>query len=217
VLLSGGDPLSLSDRRLAPLVRELEAIPHLRRLRIHTRLPVVLPERVDADLLAWLADCRLTRVLVIHANHARELDGPVHQALSEIRKTGTHLLNQAVLLRGVNDSVAALAELSEALIDTGVQPYYLHLLDRVAGTAHFEVPRPRPWPCWARCRRACPATWCRASPARKRAPPPSTGCIPETARRFTPWLGILPLQNPGRRTLLEGECHPSRPGPPGTA
>jgi L-lysine 2,3-aminomutase len=140
VLLSGGDPLSLSDRRLAPLVRELEAIPHLRRLRIHTRLPVVLPERVDAELLAWLADCRLTRVLVIHANHARELDAGVHQALTEIRNTGTLLLNQAVLLRGVNDSVAALAELSTALVDTGVQPYYLHLLDRVAGTAHFEVP-----------------------------------------------------------------------------
>lgn len=140
VLLSGGDPLSLSDRRLGPLVRELAAIPHLKRLRIHSRLPVVLPERVNGDLLAWLADCRLTRVLVIHANHARELDAPVHQALSEIRNTGTHLLNQAVLLRGVNDSVTALAELSTALIDTGVQPYYLHLLDRVAGTAHFEVP-----------------------------------------------------------------------------
>lgn len=140
VLLSGGDPLALSDRRLAPLVRELEAIPHLRRLRIHTRLPVVLPERVDADLLAWLGDCRLTRVLVIHANHARELDGEVGEALAELRKTGTLLLNQAVLLRGVNDSTAALAGLSEALIESGVQPYYLHLLDRVAGTAHFEVP-----------------------------------------------------------------------------
>ena len=140
VLLSGGDPLSLSDRRLAELVRQLESIPHLKRLRIHSRLPVVLPERVDADLLAWLAGTRLTRVLVIHANHARELDDRVGQALAEIRKTGTQLLNQAVLLRGVNDTLAALADLSETLIDYGVQPYYLHLLDRVAGTAHYEVP-----------------------------------------------------------------------------
>jgi EF-P beta-lysylation protein EpmB len=140
VLLSGGDPLSLSDRRLVGLVRQLEAIPHLKRLRIHTRLPVVLPERVDANLLAWLADCRLTRVLVIHANHAREIDARVTGALAELGRTGTLLLNQAVLLRGVNDDVSALADLSETLIETGVQPYYLHLLDRVAGTAHFEVP-----------------------------------------------------------------------------
>ena len=140
VLLSGGDPLALSDRRLAGLVRQLEAIPHLKRLRIHTRLPVVLPERVNADLLAWLADCRLTRVLVIHANHAQEIDAPVTGALAELRRTGTQLLNQAVLLRGVNDTVTALSDLSETLIGAGVQPYYLHLLDRVAGTAHYEVP-----------------------------------------------------------------------------
>jgi EF-P beta-lysylation protein EpmB len=140
VLLSGGDPLSLNDRRLAGLVRQLEAIPHLKRLRIHSRLPVVLPERVDDGLLAWLADSRLTRVLVIHANHAREIDASVAAALSALRGTGTQLLNQAVLLRGVNDSPEALADLSEALIAAGVQPYYLHLLDRVSGTAHFEVP-----------------------------------------------------------------------------
>lgn len=140
VLLSGGDPLSLSDRRLAALARELDAIPHLERLRIHTRLPVVLPERVDDDLLGWLGTGRLTRVMVIHANHAREIDGTVSAALGALAGVGVRLLNQAVLLRGVNDHADRLAELSETLIRGGVMPYYLHLLDPVAGAAHFTVP-----------------------------------------------------------------------------
>jgi L-lysine 2,3-aminomutase len=139
VILSGGDPLTLPDARLAELARRLAAIPHLRRLRVHTRLPVVLPERVDAALLDWLCGTRLAPVLVIHANHANELDGAVRDALGRLRARGVALLNQSVLLRGVNDTAGALAGLSEALFDAGVLPYYLHLLDRVAGAAHFDV------------------------------------------------------------------------------
>jgi len=145
VILSGGDPLAASDERLEALVRELEAIPHLRRLRVHSRNPIVLPERVDDGLLGWLAPAsrRLDRVLVVHANHARELDAAVAAALGRLRAAGVTLLNQSVLLAGVNDSVEALADLSRALVGVGVLPYYLHLLDRVAGAAHFEVPEER--------------------------------------------------------------------------
>jgi EF-P beta-lysylation protein EpmB len=140
VILSGGDPLVLPDERLAGLARALERIPHLRRLRVHTRLPVVLPERVDGPLLDWLCGTRLQPVVVIHANHAAELDDAVRAALHALRARGVSLLNQAVLLRGVNDSVAAQAALSEALFAAGVLPYYLHALDPVAGAAHFAVP-----------------------------------------------------------------------------
>jgi EF-P beta-lysylation protein EpmB len=140
VILSGGDPLSLSDRRLAELVARLDAIPHLTRLRIHTRQPVVLPSRVDDALLAWLGATRLRTVVVLHANHARELDREVRAACARLAATGATLLNQSVLLRGVNDSAGALADLSEALFAAGVLPYYLHQLDRVAGAAHFAVP-----------------------------------------------------------------------------
>jgi EF-P beta-lysylation protein EpmB len=140
VILSGGDPLLLEDGRLEQLVRRLEALPHLRRLRIHTRVPVVLPERVDAPLLAWLGATRLQKVVVIHANHPREVDDSVAAALERLRGAGATLLNQAVLLRGVNDHAPTLARLSEALFALGVLPYYLHLLDRVSGAAHFEVP-----------------------------------------------------------------------------
>ena len=139
VILSGGDPLALSDSRLAVLAEGLDRIAHLQRLRIHTRLPIVLPERVDAALLAWLGATRLKPVMVLHANHAREFDTSVDSALARLRATGVCLLNQSVLLRGVNDSVAALRALSERLFRAGVLPYYLHLLDRVQGAAHFEV------------------------------------------------------------------------------
>lgn len=139
VILSGGDPLSLSDRRLRQLSDALEALPHIRRLRIHTRQPVVLPERVDAGLIAWLNDVRLQKVVVLHVNHAREIDASVEQACRELAATGATLLNQSVLLAGVNDSAGALADLSESLIGAGVVPYYLHLLDRVSGASHFEV------------------------------------------------------------------------------
>jgi len=140
VILSGGDPLTLSDRRLQALVDELAAIPHLQRLRVHTRLPIMDPARINETLLRWLTGSRLTPVLVIHANHANEIDAEVTAALVRLREGGVTLLNQAVLMRGVNDDVDALAALSERLFAVGVLPYYLHLLDRVQGAAHFEVP-----------------------------------------------------------------------------
>jgi len=143
VILSGGDPLMLPDRRLAALAERIAAIPHIRRLRIHTRMPVVLPERVDEALVEWLGRCPVPVVVVVHANHPNEIDGTVTRALGALRATGATLLNQAVLLCGVNDSVEALAELSRRLADCGVLPYYLHLLDRVAGAAHFEVAEDR--------------------------------------------------------------------------
>jgi len=139
VILSGGDPLSLATSKLAELTDALAAIPHVRRLRIHSRLPVVLPERVDAGLLHWLGALPWPVAVVIHANHANEFDAAVDGALARLRNAGATLLNQAVLLRGVNDSVDALAALSERAYAAGVLPYYLHQLDRVAGTAHFEV------------------------------------------------------------------------------
>ena len=139
VLLSGGDPLSLSNGKLAELTGALADIPHLRRLRIHSRLPIVVPERVDDGLMGWLSTLPWPVTLVVHANHANEFDGTVDAALGRLRAAGVHLLNQAVLLRGVNDSVDALAALSERGFRAGVLPYYLHQLDRVAGVAHFEV------------------------------------------------------------------------------
>ena len=140
VILSGGDPFSLATSRLAELTEALAGIGHLKRLRIHTRLPVVLPERVDAPLLQWLAGLPWPVAVVIHANHANEFDASVDSALVGLRDAGARLLNQAVLLRGVNDSVEALADLGERSFAAGVLPYYLHQLDRVAGAAHFEVP-----------------------------------------------------------------------------
>ena len=139
VLLSGGDPLSLSNGKLAELTGALADIPHLRRLRIHSRLPIVVPERVDDGLMGWLSALPWPATLVVHANHANEFDGAVDAALGRLRAAGVHLLNQAVLLRGVNDDIDALAALSERGFRAGVLPYYLHQLDRVAGVAHFEV------------------------------------------------------------------------------
>lgn len=139
VILSGGDPLTLVDDTLAQLAAQLNAIPHLRRLRVHTRLPVMIPERVCDSLINWLAGGRLSPIVVLHANHANELDSRVGDACRRLARAGVVLLNQAVLLRGVNDSADALAELSERLADCRVTPYYLHQLDRVAGAAHFEV------------------------------------------------------------------------------
>ncbi len=140
IILSGGDPLALSDARLAALTEQLAAIPHVRRLRIHTRLPIVLPSRINDEFRAWLSASPLQKVAVIHANHAHEIDGDTAAALRALQDCGVTLLNQAVLLRGVNDSVAAQAALSEALFAAGVLPYYLHVLDRVQGAAHFDIP-----------------------------------------------------------------------------
>jgi EF-P beta-lysylation protein EpmB len=143
VILSGGDPLLLDDRPLARLVADLGAIPHLRRLRIHSRLPVVLPSRLTAALTALLAASRLAVSLVIHANHASELDDAVARGLAEIAGSVPLRFNQAVLLRGVNDDADVLAALSERLIDLGITPYYLHLLDPVRGAAAFAVSEAR--------------------------------------------------------------------------
>lgn len=138
-IFSGGDPLAANDRQLAWLVGELEQIPHLKRLRIHTRLPVVIPDRVDSALLDWLESTRLQKVVVLHINHANEIDSAVIEACTRLKNANVTLLNQSVLLRGVNNSVSALAELSERLFDAGILPYYLHALDPVQGAAHFDV------------------------------------------------------------------------------
>jgi len=139
VILSGGDPLSLPDRLLASLSGSLEKIPHVKRLRIHTRLPVMLPERLTGELLRWLTGSRLQAVLVFHINHPREVSNAFARQLTQLSGKGVTLLNQTVLLKGVNDEVETLTALSEALFSAGILPYYLHLLDRVQGAAHFEV------------------------------------------------------------------------------
>ena len=139
VLLSGGDPLSLSTAKLADLTRQLASLPHIKRLRIHSRLPVVLPARIDEAFIEWMSNLPWPVTFVIHANHANEFDREVDAALARLRDAGATLLNQAVLLRGVNDSVDPLADLSERGFRAGVLPYYLHQLDRVQGAAHFEV------------------------------------------------------------------------------
>ena len=139
IILSGGDPLALNNARLGEILRSLAGIPHIRRIRLHTRVPVVLPERIDAELLKLLRTTGRPVVTVIHANHANEIDAGVTAALQELRGVSAALLNQSVLLRGVNDSADALTALSEKLFSAGVLPYYLHQLDRVAGAAHFLV------------------------------------------------------------------------------
>jgi EF-P beta-lysylation protein EpmB len=139
LILSGGDPLTLSDAVLSRLTLDFAQIPHLTRLRIHSRLPVVLPQRVTDAMLGWFATTRLQPVMVMHANHPREISLEVVDACARMRAAGVRLFNQSVLLSGVNDDVATLAELSETLFAAGVQPYYLHALDRVQGAAHFLV------------------------------------------------------------------------------
>lgn len=139
VILSGGDPLSLPDRQLAWLCGQIEQIPHIRRLRLHTRLPIVIPQRVCDSLLDWLAPTRLQKVVVVHCNHPQELDEPVKQALHRLTEARVTLLNQSVLLANVNDHANTLANLSETLFAAGVLPYYLHMLDRVRGSQHFDV------------------------------------------------------------------------------
>ncbi|HSH27438.1 MAG TPA: EF-P beta-lysylation protein EpmB [Wenzhouxiangella sp.] len=139
VILSGGDPLMLPTRRLRELTRRLAGITHLRRLRIHTRLPVILPDRVTENLLDWLGELPWPVVMVIHANHGNEFDAAVARALTRLRQRGVHLLNQAVLLAGINDSSAALAELMRRSFEAGALPYYLHLLDPVSGAQRFDT------------------------------------------------------------------------------
>ena len=141
VILSGGDPLTVVDDHLAELVERFDAIPHLMRLRIHTRMPVVIPQRVDQKLCGWLGRTRLSKWVVLHINHVQEIDEHVVEAINRLRLTGATVMNQAVLLRGVNDTADKLEALCQRLVDCGVMPYYLHQLDRVAGATHFETDR----------------------------------------------------------------------------
>jgi EF-P beta-lysylation protein EpmB len=140
VILSGGDPLVLDDDILADLAGRLAEIPHLGRLRVHTRLPIVIPQRVTGELLSWLRGTRLATIVVVHVNHPAEIDASVGAALGRLVDAGVPVLSQSVLLRGINDRIDTLADLYQRLADLRVMPYYLHQLDRVAGAAHFEVP-----------------------------------------------------------------------------
>lgn len=142
IILSGGDPLVLADRELAQLVSQLQAIPHVRRLRVHTRLPVVIPARINTELLDWINASELGIVVVLHVNHPSELDHELHERLQALSAARCRVLNQSVLLRGVNDDPNILVALSERLFDAGVLPYYLHLLDKVQGAMHFDVDEP---------------------------------------------------------------------------
>ncbi len=139
VILSGGDPLMLPDRQLADLAALLAEIPHVRRLRLHTRLPVMIPQRVTDDLLRWLRATRLVPIVVVHVNHPAEIDDMVATALGRLIDSGVPVLAQSVLLCGINDDIDTLTALYERLVDVRVMPYYLHQLDPVAGAAHFEV------------------------------------------------------------------------------
>ncbi len=138
VILSGGDPLSLGNARLNQLIDGIDRIPHIKRLRIHTRFPVVIPQRIDDGFQQCLESTRLQTWIVLHINHAREIDDPLVAAVKRLRRSDAIVLNQAVLLRGINDTLEAQVALSRSLIDAGILPYYLHQLDRVQGAAHFE-------------------------------------------------------------------------------
>ncbi len=140
LILSGGDPLTLRDELFDELLDQIKIISRLRRLRIHTRLPVVIPQRVTGSLLRMIASCPWNVVIVLHVNHPREIHAQVATAVRRLRSAGAWLLNQSVLLRGVNDDLPTLKARSESLVDLQIVPYYLHQLDRVAGAAHFEVP-----------------------------------------------------------------------------
>ncbi|MEG3132048.1 EF-P beta-lysylation protein EpmB [Rouxiella sp. T17] len=139
IIFSGGDPLMAKDHELDWLISELEAIPHIKRLRIHSRLPVVIPARITQGLCQRFADSRLQVLMVTHINHANEIDDALRDSMTRLKKVGVTLLNQSVLLRGVNDNADTLAQLSNALFDAGILPYYIHVLDKVQGAAHFMV------------------------------------------------------------------------------
>jgi KamA family protein len=140
VILSGGDPLMLADAKLSGLVGALNRIPHLRTLRVHSRVPSVLPERVNEGLLAVLDAFAGTVVMVTHLNHPNEISAANAEAFRRLAGRGYALFNQSVLLKGVNDDAATLARLSHSLFENHVQPYYLHRLDKVQGAAHFDLP-----------------------------------------------------------------------------
>ncbi len=141
VIFSGGDPLASNDKQLSWITEQVANIPHIQRLRIHSRLPVVIPSRITTESIEWMTNHRLNTVMVLHINHPNELnDATLLNNITRMKQAGIHVLNQAVLLKGVNDSVHTLSELSERLFKAGVMPYYLHLLDKVNGSAHFDIP-----------------------------------------------------------------------------
>lgn len=148
VILSGGDPLILPDRSLETVLEQFAEIPHLRLVRIHTRLPIVLPDRVSEALLELLAKAKRPIVMVLHSNHAQEISEEVAQVCAKLKQAGVTLLNQTVLLRGVNDTLSALEDLSYRLFEVGVLPYYLHVLDKVAGAMHFDLPDEKALALW---------------------------------------------------------------------
>ncbi|HEA53922.1 hypothetical protein LCGC14_1621570 [marine sediment metagenome] len=139
VIFSGGDPLAVNDQLLAQWASAISCIPHIRRIRLHTRLPVVIPQRVCEALLEWIDNTPVQVVMVLHINHPAEIDESTRRALNHLRAAGVTLLNQSVILRGINDNACVLEHLSEALFEAGVLPYYLHAFDPVAGAHHFDV------------------------------------------------------------------------------
>lgn len=139
VIFSGGDPLMAKDRELAWLLEQLNQIPHLKTVRIHSRLPVVIPQRITPELCRSLADSPLNKVLVLHINHANEIDELLSRQLQPLKQAGVTLLNQSVLLKGINDDAHILKALNDKLFATGILPYYLHLLDKVEGASHFWI------------------------------------------------------------------------------
>lgn len=141
VILSGGDPLVASNSLLDQFSKKLALIPHIKRLRIHSRMPIALPERIDNEFVEWITRLPFKTILVVHTNHPQEIDATVKDAMLRLSKTGITLLNQSVLLKGINDNVETLVQLSETLFDAGIQPYYLHVLDKVQGAAHFDIER----------------------------------------------------------------------------
>jgi EF-P beta-lysylation protein EpmB len=140
VILSGGDPLVANDRTLQTFSSKLDHIPHVKRLRIHSRIPIVLPERITPEFIHWAENLKQQLIMITHANHAQEINQQVKDGLKALSKAGAMLLNQSVFLKGVNDNAETLAQLSETLFAAGVQPYYLHVLDKVQGAAHFDLP-----------------------------------------------------------------------------
>ncbi|MBT1450320.1 EF-P beta-lysylation protein EpmB [Glaciecola sp. XM2] len=140
IILSGGDPLMAKDSHLAWLCEQISHIAHIKRLRIHTRLPVVIPQRINDEFLQWFSALRQQKIMVFHINHANEVSKSLIERCKRLREAGMTLLNQAVLLKGINDSADAQIALNEAVFSAGVLPYYLHLLDKVTGAAHFDMP-----------------------------------------------------------------------------
>ncbi len=199
ILFSGGDPLALSDARLRWHWERAAALPQVRRIRIHTRVPVVLPARLDAGFLALASDLAARRALffVVHVNHAREIDAELEGRLRALRAVGAVLLNQAVLLRGVNDTIDAQADLAQRLLDAGVLPYYLHQLDRVWGAHHFEVPETEGLRILAALRERLPGY---AVPRYVREVAGEASKVPITAGADRPYLPAPELQASTRRT-----------------